>query len=392
MSGGIFVLQENGSLVEMKQEPYNAEAVLQRLVEEYPALLAGDQMDSAAPRQWLLVKREMEVPDASDSSGRWYLDHLFLDQDGIPTLVEVKRSTDTRIRREVVGQMLDYAANGVAYWPVGTLQTSFVATWKEKANQRLADFLMVDGNDAVDADNLDGSDTETNPAFEAFWQKVSANLQAGNLRLLFVADEIPTELQRIIEFLNEKMDSVEVLGVEIKQFAGQQMKTLVPRVIGQTAKAVTKKEGISGVSRQWDEITFFENMDSYNNAPAVAVAHKILEWAKAHAPQIKWGVGKTHGSFVPALIHKGKSHSLFCVYGSGFFETYFPTLKTKPPFDEAAKREELLRRFNSIPGVNLPADSIDKRPNIKLSVLDDTANFDALTNILDWMVQEIETS
>jgi hypothetical protein len=35
----------------------------------------------------------------------------------VPTLVEVKRSDDTRIRREVVGQMLDYAANGVVYWP-----------------------------------------------------------------------------------------------------------------------------------------------------------------------------------------------------------------------------------------------------------------------------------
>jgi hypothetical protein len=31
----------------------------------------------------------------------------------VPTLLEVKRSSDTRIRREVVGQMLDYAANGV---------------------------------------------------------------------------------------------------------------------------------------------------------------------------------------------------------------------------------------------------------------------------------------
>jgi hypothetical protein len=33
------------------------------------------------------------------------------DQNAVPTLVEVKRSSDTRIRREVVGQMLDYAAN-----------------------------------------------------------------------------------------------------------------------------------------------------------------------------------------------------------------------------------------------------------------------------------------
>jgi hypothetical protein len=29
--------------------------------------------------------------------------------------LEVKRSSDTRIRREVVGQMLDYAANGASF-------------------------------------------------------------------------------------------------------------------------------------------------------------------------------------------------------------------------------------------------------------------------------------
>lgn len=56
------------------------------------------------------------------TGGRWSLDHLFLDQDGIPTLVEVKRSSDTRIRREVVGQVMDYAANAVAYWPPSALR------------------------------------------------------------------------------------------------------------------------------------------------------------------------------------------------------------------------------------------------------------------------------
>ena len=38
------------------------------------------------------------------------MDHLYIDQNAWPTLVEVKRSKDTRIRREVVGQMMDYAA------------------------------------------------------------------------------------------------------------------------------------------------------------------------------------------------------------------------------------------------------------------------------------------
>ena len=65
-----------------------------------------------------MISREMSLPSEEQGSVRWSVDHLFLDQDAIPTLVEVKRSNDTRIRREVVGQMLGYAANGVVYWPI----------------------------------------------------------------------------------------------------------------------------------------------------------------------------------------------------------------------------------------------------------------------------------
>ena len=54
---------------------------------------------------------------------------------------------------------------------------------------------------------------------------------------MFVADEIPRELRRIIEFLNEKMSSVEVLGVEIRQYRGEGISALVPRVVGQTESA-----------------------------------------------------------------------------------------------------------------------------------------------------------
>src|SRR5215470_6528724 len=78
--------------------------------------------------------------------------------------------------------------------------------------------------------------------FDDFWLRVKTNLQAGRVRMVFVADVIPAELRRIVEFLNGQMDPAEVLAVEIKQFVGQgNLKTLVPRVIGQTAEAATKK-------------------------------------------------------------------------------------------------------------------------------------------------------
>jgi hypothetical protein len=115
---GIFLIQSDGSLVEMNEQAYDSEDLLQELLAKYPRLLSGDGNSDATPRRWLLISREMPVPDGEDGGGRWSLDHLFFDQEAIPTLIEVKRSCDTRIRREVVGQMLDYAANAVVYWPV----------------------------------------------------------------------------------------------------------------------------------------------------------------------------------------------------------------------------------------------------------------------------------
>jgi hypothetical protein len=89
MSGGIFLIKDDETLVEMTEEKYDSEDLLQGLLEKYPNLLAGDQIDSETPRKWLLISREFGVPDNETGGSRWSIDHLFLDQDGVPTLVEV---------------------------------------------------------------------------------------------------------------------------------------------------------------------------------------------------------------------------------------------------------------------------------------------------------------
>lgn len=87
-------------MIELNDQPYEAEAVLQRLLADHPNILAGAQIDPTTPRRWLLITREAAISSEEGGSGRWALDHLFLDQDAIPTLIEVKRSSDTRTRRE----------------------------------------------------------------------------------------------------------------------------------------------------------------------------------------------------------------------------------------------------------------------------------------------------
>jgi len=299
MTGKIYLLAENGSLQSLSEQAYESEDLLQTLLAEYPDLLAGEQMDELAPRRWLLVSREIGVPAEEDSFGRWSLDHLFLDQDAVPTLVEVKRSTDTRIRREVVGQMLDYAANAVVYWPVETIRAKFEANCESRGDE--PDKLVAE---LIEAD-LDDAE-----AVAVFWRQVKTNLQAGKIRLVFVADEIPPELRRIVEFLNEQMDPAEVLAVEIAQYVGRGLKTLVPSVIGRTAGS-DKKKGGSLERRQWDEPSFFHELERRRGNAEAAVARGILEWAKVNMPSIWWGRGTRSGGFIPGLDHEFPTWNLF---------------------------------------------------------------------------------
>jgi len=88
MGGGVYLIQDDDRLVELREEACLSEDLLQQLLAKHPNLLAGDQMDPVAPRRWLLIKREKEVPSEEGGAGRFAVDHLFLDQDAVPTLVE----------------------------------------------------------------------------------------------------------------------------------------------------------------------------------------------------------------------------------------------------------------------------------------------------------------
>jgi hypothetical protein len=374
MQGVIYLIQGE-ELIEMREQEYDSEDLFQRHLAEHPELLAGDQIDQQAPRRWLLVAREVPVPAEGEGGGRWSLDHLFLDQDGIPTLVEVKRSSDTRLRREVVGQMLDYAANAVVYWPLETIRSQFKKTWesREKDSETvLISFLGSDGDP------------------DAFWQKVDTNLQTGKIRMLFVADEIPQELKRIVEFLNEQMNPAEVLAMEIRQYASGTLQTLVPRVIGHTARTDIKKGSARGEG--WTEDRFLRALESTKGADEGAVAEEILKWAKRQKTEIAWGRGKQYGTFTPVLEHKGVEFYPFTVWTNGYIQVSFGTLKSRPPFDADKKRLELLDRVNSHLEEKLPIESIRGYPSIRLSAVSNPKTLEGFLQTFTRFLDEVRAS
>ena len=205
MSRDLFVLDADGEMRLLSATPFLSEDDLQSLLAYHPELLA------VGGGKLLLIAREQGVRDGEGKGVRWSLDHLFVTRDGVPVLVEVKRAADTRARREVIAQMLDYAANGPAHWETDEIVRAHRATCAAAGR----DPAEVLGEFLQEAEQ--GDDPEADA--DAFWRKVEANLRAGNMRLLFVADRIAPELRRIVEFLNEQMRPAEVLAIEVAHYA-----------------------------------------------------------------------------------------------------------------------------------------------------------------------------
>ncbi|MCY4557588.1 MAG: hypothetical protein OXF79_14640 [Chloroflexi bacterium] len=215
MAEKIYIRNAGGVLEPLEEREFETEAMLEELIALHPELLAGEQMRPDDPLRWVLVKPQMEIEG-------WAVDLLLIDQHSYPTLVEVKRGSNREIRRAVVGQMLDYAAIAASVWSDRGIRQVF-----EDAQDGPGEVIgrLMKGDDGGEVDE---------PDIDAFWERVATNLEANRMRLLFVADEIPAELERVVKFLNEQTrDNLEVLAVEVKQYPGQFGDALVSRVIGQ---------------------------------------------------------------------------------------------------------------------------------------------------------------
>jgi hypothetical protein len=351
MSSTIFLIGLDNALTELRQTPYESEDILQQLLGDHPSVLGST---SGADDRLLLIARELSVPDELSGNARWALDHLFVDQSGVPVLVEVKRASDTRSRREVVAQMLDYAANGSAYWPIEHLVGAFTKTATEREvdpEGELREFLQ-------------GGEPE------AFWRQIEANLRAGRVRLVFVADRIPKELRRIVEFLNEQMRPAEVLALELEQFATPGgVRTLIPRLIGNTVQAQATKTVRATASPISNE-HWLADLDTRCGQVAGRAARIAATWL--HEIGLKVGVTESHDAMLAAVsLKNGKSGPLFYVRRStGKLETSLPYLQTCPAFGDDASRKGILDRLRSLPGVQITTTKLTGFPAIPLTDLD----------------------
>jgi hypothetical protein len=251
--------------------------------------------------------------------------------------------------------------------PKGPFEADCLARNTEPTHA-LADLLGEDG----DPDEL--------------WKKVKTNLQAGKVRLLFVADRIPPEVKGIVEFLNRQMDPAEVLAIELRQYEGEGLRTIVPAVYGHTEEAQQRKGTGDVPKRFWDEVSVFEELRNHVHPELVPVAQRIANWIKTASDEVVFGRGAKYGSIGAAFRRNGSRFIALRMYSSGVVDLNFGDLK--PPFDDPGLRQGWVDRIRALSDLKLPPDVGSKWPNIRLASL--VSQLDAFLGVMDWVASSVK--
>jgi hypothetical protein len=159
------------------------EAWLQRLIMSQPSLLPVDQIEPAFAG---LVPICIELPTMSGS-----LDNLLVTPAGDLALIECKLWRNPQARREVIGQIIDYAKD-LSGWTYEKLQEAICRT------------KPLDISDGETSRSLYAAVSATGEIDEAsFIDAVSRNLRRGRFLLLIVGDGIREGVESMTEFLQQ---------------------------------------------------------------------------------------------------------------------------------------------------------------------------------------------
>jgi hypothetical protein len=193
------------------------EQTLRDLIYDCPAILPVHALDPSFGAVFT-VARELNIP------GVGYIDVLLADQRGRLVVVECKLWRNPQARREVVGQILDYARE-LSRFGYEDLQRQIAIATRRQGNALYA-MAREAGSDLDEA---------------AFVDRVSRDLAAGRFLLLVVGDGITEGTRRIGEYLRDQPGLAFEFGlIEIAEYCwtdrdGTERRVVQPRVLAQTA-------------------------------------------------------------------------------------------------------------------------------------------------------------
>lgn len=308
------LLNEKGAVSQLKRisftEKLFQEHFLQNLIRENPEILPIAEIEpSFSPP----VSVGYEV-----DSGSGPMDNLLLSPRGNLTIVETKLWRNPEARREVVGQIIDYAKD-VSKWTFEDLDRKVRDYQKQYHQSNEGVIEVLEKQEAIDESEV-----------PVIIDNISQNLRKGRFLLLVVGDGIRESVEAMAEFLQQTPQLQFTLAlVELQVYAlgkeGEKPWLVVPQIVARTreiTRAVVKVEGVAIESVQitldteietpgrqpgkrftLTEEEYFKRLKDHVSPEEVVFTRQLITDAQDIGCLIDW----KQGSFVVKLADPGGS-------------------------------------------------------------------------------------
>ena len=257
---------------------YDDEAALQELLAGHPTLIPGVSPDAKTVREL--------------QSGVGPADVVAVDRDGELIVVECKLAANQQVRREIVGQVFDYAAQ---------LQKmsldEFEARWQKRAGSPLF-----------------------GPTDSAARTALAANLSEGRFRLVLAVDRVNPTLRDIVEFLSASLrPETSLLVVEYRRWRDGTQEFLVPQIYGENLEPLDSLPAPAKPLQRWTLEDYLDWVEG-NDPAALPTVTAIVNAQQELGSTYEGGRGKNPSGFFRMFASSGltaKPFSFFSYLGAG---------------------------------------------------------------------------
>ena len=353
------ILIQDAQGVRELEEGYATEEELQRFLKEHSDLMPLEEIDPVnVPPPLLCIGWEVGLASGGSE------DILYIDADGLLTVVETKLRKNPEARRAVVGQTLEYAAQ--------------MSTWTSADVERQAEgfFSSAKCPEPYRAYTLEralgvflsGGELPPGFSYEDFLQKVQTNIERGHFRLIIAIDEPPEPLLKTVEFVNRFSERFEMYLVQLKRFRdrAREQNVFVPALFGRVMRPGTTRPP----GRLWDKESFLRQ--ALEKRPeSVPVLERLIQFTEDENVVV-WGRGASIGSFqfvvpTPYLAPNRKSLPAFFVMANGRMSFDFWTLSKWLEPKVIASYRDALAAADDIPRAAITTDTWKEFDTMTLS-------------------------
>ena len=337
--GLILIRQSDGTWREPEIAGYAAESALQHILAEHPELIPGVTAHAVTCREFQSAAGPADV--------------VVVDADGAVTLVECKLAGNPQIRREIVGQMFDYASR---LWRMDI--EDFAVRWQARNGKSL--FQADDGGLLRDA--------------------VARNLEQGRFRIVLAVDAINEPLKRMVEYLNAMSGpGTSIIAVEYARLRQGSFEMLMSQTYGEEL-AEAKAASASRIRIVWDAETYRVWLEE-NEPASVSNFSAFIDEAATLGLEFKGSRSVSPSGGLKISDAQGRrlgAVSLFHFSGQGTSVEFNLIPMSRLPGDERPGEdavEAFLDEMSSIPGLEEIGENLrstrftTRRPNVSLAAL-----------------------